>query len=358
MGRGMPKVLVTGGAGFIGANLVRRLAATDAYEVVVLDKLTYAGNLDNIRELVDARDVAFHKGDVCDPVAVRRALKGCDLVVHLAAETHVDRSIEEAGTFVTTDVYGTFVVLEAARRAGVSRVLHMSTDEVYGEAQDGPSGEDAPLRPKSPYAASKAGADRLAYAYHATHRLPVVIARCVNNYGPWQHPEKAIPLFAICALLDHPAPVYGTGENVREWIQVDDHCAALQALLEADGVEGETFNIGTGERRTTLEVAEAVLAAMGKGRDLLAAVPDRPGHVKIHAVDSAKIRRATGWTPVHRFDDAVSDVVRWYAEHVAWWRATLLGSARTYFEARHPDLVAAAERLPGGPRRPGRRVKP
>jgi dTDP-glucose 4,6-dehydratase len=341
----MQRLLVTGGAGFIGANFVRLLAAETGYELVVLDKLTYAGNVENIRELVDAGRVVFRQGDVCDAKAVAKAMEGCDGVVHFAAETHVDRSIAEAGTFVTTDVYGTFVLLEAARKVGVDRFLHISTDEVYGEAGEAPCREDAPLMPKSPYAASKAGADRLAYAYYATYDVPVVITRCVNNYGPWQHPEKAIPLFAICALLDQPLPVYGTGENRREWIHVDDHCRALLALLETEGVEGETFNIGTGERRSTKEVAEAVVDALGKSRDLLAFVDDRPGHVLSHAVDSGKLREATRWAPRHTFEASLPAVVEWYAHHTKWWRATMRGTARAYFEGRHPRLLAAAKRF-------------
>ncbi len=251
----------------------------------------------------------------------------------------------EAGTFVTTDVYGTFVLLEAARRAGVQLFLHISTDEVYGEAGDGPCTEEAPLMPKSPYAASKAGADRLVYAYHSTYGLPIVITRCVNNCGPWQHPEKAIPMFTICALLDQPLPIYGSGENMREWIHVEDHCRALLKLLEGGGPKGEVFNIGTEERKSTLEVAKAVLDALGKPHDLISFVKDRPGHVRSHAVDSRKLRRASGWSPSHHFNDALPEVVDWYSERTPWWRATVLGTARDYFESRYPRVVAAAEQL-------------
>ncbi|MFQ5919631.1 MAG: dTDP-glucose 4,6-dehydratase [Thermoplasmata archaeon] len=341
----MQRLLVTGGAGFIGANFVRLLAKEADHDLVVFDKLTYAGNIANIQDLVDAGEVTFHQGDVTDTGAVKEAMAGCDGVIHFAAETHVDRSIAEAGTFVTTDVYGTFVLLEAARRLGVDRFLHISTDEVYGEAGDADSTEDSPLRPKSPYAASKAGADRLAYAYHATYGLPVIISRCVNNYGPWQHPEKAIPLFALSALLDEPLPVYGTGENRREWIHVEDHCRALRLLLEQEGLEGRVFNIGTGERRSTLQVAEAIVKALGQSPDLITLVEDRPGHVLSHAVDSARVRIDTGWTPAHSLEESLGSVVGWYSDHVPWWRTTLLGSARSYFETRHPGLVAAAEAL-------------
>ncbi|MDX1534880.1 MAG: dTDP-glucose 4,6-dehydratase [Thermoplasmata archaeon] len=341
----MERLLVTGGAGFIGANFVRLLAKEADYDLVVLDKLTYAGNLANIQELVDGGEVTFHQGDITDARAVREAMKGCDGVVHFAAETHVDRSIVEAGTFVTTDVFGTFVLLEAARRQGVERFVHISTDEVYGEAEGEDSTEEASLRPKSPYAASKAGADRLAYAYHATYGLPVVITRCVNNYGPWQHPEKAVPLFTLAALLNEPLPVYGTGENRREWIHVEDHCRALRTILEHPSLEGQVYNIGTGERKSTLQVAEAVLEALDKPKDLISLVDDRPGHVLSHAVDSARVRIDTGWTHSHTFEASLAGVVRWYADHILWWRSTLLGSARNYFEARHPRLIAAAEEL-------------
>ncbi|MFQ5908937.1 MAG: dTDP-glucose 4,6-dehydratase [Thermoplasmata archaeon] len=339
----MERLLVTGGAGFIGANFVRLLAAESDYDLVVLDKLTYAGNLANIQALIDTGNVTFQQGDITDPGAVKGAMEGCDGVVHFAAETHVDRSISEAGTFVTTDVYGTFVLLEAARRLGVERFLHISTDEVYGEAGEIDCTEDAPLRPKSPYAASKAGADRLAYAYHATYDLPVVITRCVNNYGPWQHPEKAIPLFALSGLFDMPLPIYGTGENRREWIHAEDHCRALRLLLEGEDLEGRVFNIGTGERRSTLQVAEAVLRALDRPRDLIALVNDRPGHVLRHAVDSARVRIETGWAPTHTFEASLPTVVKWYANHAPWWRTTVVESARDYFESRHPELLAAIE---------------
>ena len=334
------RLLVTGGAGFIGSNFVR-MAVKKGRDVVVLDKLTYAGNLENLRDLLDAGRIQFLKGDVCDPASVSEAIRGADAVVHFAAETHVDRSVMEAGDFVRTDVLGTHVVLEAARRENVGRLVHISTDEVYGESGRTPSRETSALNPRSPYAASKAGADRLAYSYHETYGLPVVITRCVNNYGPYQHPEKAIPLFAICAIAGVKLPVYGTGRNRREWIHAEDHCSALFALLTRRGVEGETFNIGTGERRSTLDVAAGVVDALDKPRTLIGRVADRPGHVASHAVDSGKLRRATAWRPRRSFDRELPKVVAWYAEHVPWWRATILGSARAYFVERYPGLVPA-----------------
>jgi dTDP-glucose 4,6-dehydratase len=338
------RILVTGGAGFIGSNFAR-LAVRKGHDVVVFDMLTYAGNIENIRDLLDAGKIEFVQGDVCDARAVREVVRGCDGIVHFAAATHVDRSILEAGTFVQTDVVGTYVLLEAARKENVARFEHISTDEVYGESGPRPSREDSPLRPKSPYAASKAGADRLAYAYHATYEMPVVITRCVNNYGPYQHPEKAIPLFTICALVGHPLPVYGSGRNRREWIHVDDHAEALLAVLRAKGVEGETFNIGTGERRSTIHIARAVVDALEKPRSLIGRVADRPGHVMSHAVDSGKIRRRIGWKPTRTFAAGLPETVRWFVDHPAWWLKTLMGTARVYFEERYPGLIPAVEKL-------------
>ncbi len=340
----MTRLLVTGGAGFIGSNFTR-IARRRGYEVRVLDKLTYAGNLENLRDLLDADRIEFIRGDVCDARAVARAVRGCDSIVHFAAETHVDRSILEAGTFVRTDVYGTYVMLEAARKANVDRVLHISSDEVYGEAKGRPSREEDPLNPKSPYAASKAGADRLVYAYHETYGVPAVVTRCVNNYGPFQHPEKALPLFTICALLGHPIPVYGTGRNRREWIHVDDHCAALFAVLRHRGLEGEVFNIGTGEQLSVLELAAAVTESVGAPRDLVEFIRDRPGHVARHAVDSARIRRVAGWRPKRSVRTGIPQTVEWFRENTAWWRSVILGSARAYFRQRLPELTRLVSRL-------------
>jgi len=340
----MTRLLVTGGAGFIGSNFAR-IAVKKGYEVRVLDKLTYAGNRENLRDLLDAGKIEFVQGDVCNARTVARSLQGCDSIVHFAAETHVDRSIMEAGTFVRTDVFGTYRLLEASRKANVDRFLHISTDEVYGEAKGRPSTEMDPLNPKSPYAASKAGADRLAYAYFETYDVPAVVTRCVNNYGPRQHPEKALPLFTICALLGHPLPVYGSGRNRREWIHVDDHCAALFAVLRHRGLEGRVLNIGTGEQLSVLQLAHAVTEAVGAPRDLIEFVRDRPGHVARHAVDSARIRRMTGWRPRRSIRIGIPQTVEWFRENPTWWRSVILGSARTYFRQRLPKLT----RLVGQP---------
>jgi dTDP-glucose 4,6-dehydratase len=326
----MTRLLVTGGAGFIGSNFTRR-AVNQGHEVVVLDKLTYAGNLENLRDLLDAEKIDFVKGDVCDRALVDRLAKQADSLVHFAAETHVDRSILEAGDFVQTDVVGTFSVLEACRKAEVDRMVFISTDEVYGEAEGEPCREDAPLMPRSPYAASKAGADRLAFSYFATYGLPVVISRCTNNYGPYQHPEKLIPLFVTNALEDKSLPVYGTGKNTRDWIHVDDHCAALDLLLEAKGVEGEVFNIGASEEHSVNEIAAAILKALGKPKSLLKTVSDRPGHVRRHAVDVRKIRSKLRWRPSRSFAEGLEETVQWYREHETWWKATKSGAFQEYY---------------------------
>jgi dTDP-glucose 4,6-dehydratase len=332
------RILVTGGAGFIGSNfvhhLLRALPDVPDVRVVVLDKLTYAGNRENLADVWDDARFAFVHGDICDRAAVQRAMHGADWVVNFAAETHVDRSIVAAGAFVRTDVEGTYTLLEAARAAGVARFVQISTDEVYGnaEAPDGtsrPSLESDALKPLSPYAASKAGADRLAFAYWATYGLPVVITRCSNNYGPYQYPEKQLPLFITNALANRPLPVYGDGANTRDWIHVDDHCAALLLLLgaPAEQVVGEVFNIGAGEERSILDNARTVLAALGlpnaDADERITFVADRLGHVRRHAVDAAKLRERLGWQPQVGFAAGMAQTVAWYQAHTAWLEQVL-----------------------------------
>lgn len=318
--------LVTGGAGFIGSNFVQSLLASrPEYQVVVLDKLTYAGNLENLDPVrLDPR-FRFVQGDICDARVVREVMRGCDWVVNFAAETHVDRSIEDPGAFVRTDVEGTYTLLEAARDAGIARFVQISTDEVYGnaEAPDGtsrPSLETDALKPLSPYAASKAGADRLAFSYWATYDLPVVITRCSNNYGPYQYPEKQLPLFIANAMAGRPIPVYGDGKNTRDWIHVLDHAAALLAVLEAPEADvlGEVFNVGAAEERSILENAQLVLDLLGKPHDLITFVPDRLGHVRRHAVDSTKLTARLGWRPTIPFERGMAETVTWYQTHTEW----------------------------------------
>ncbi len=327
-------VLVTGGAGFIGSTFARELLRQhEDVRVTVLDKLTYAGNPATLafQGLEGNPRFRFQRGDICAPADVATAMAGCTHVVNFAAETHVDRSIGDAGGFIQTDMYGVYVLLEEARRAGLARVLHISTDEVYGEVMEGTSTEDAPLVPRNPYAASKAGGERLAYSYFATYGVPVVITRCSNNYGPFQYPEKLIPLFVTNALENQPLPVYGTGRNVRDWIHVDDHVEALLAVLALPGAEGEVFNIGGRTERSVLEIAAVLLETLEKPASLLQHVGDRLGHDRRYAIDDSKLRARTGWTPRHDFEAGLRHTVRWYAENRAWWEPIRSGEFREYY---------------------------
>lgn len=331
----MKRLLVTGGMGFIGSNFVKyMLREHDDVRIVNLDKLTYAGNPENLKDLKDRR-YRFVEGDVCDKGVVDKVVSKCDAIVHFAAETHVDRSIMYAGDFVTTDVFGTFVLLEAARKHKVQRFVHISTDEVYGEAVGRPSKENDALMPKSPYAASKTGADRLAFSYFWTYDLPVTITRCTNNYGPYQYPEKLIPLFVTNAIDDLPLPVYGTGRNTRDWIFVEDHCQAIDMVLESKDVEGEVFNVGSGEEKSVLDIASLILSYLNKPDDLMRFVQDRPGHVTRHAVDAAKIRKRLGWTPRRTFEAAMRTTVDWYRDNQEWWRPIKSGEFKKYYEKQY-----------------------
>jgi dTDP-glucose 4,6-dehydratase len=327
------RLLVTGGAGFIGSNFARMaIARWPGARVHVLDALTYAGNQRNLEDVVDAARLSFQHGDIRDPKAVAQAMEGVTHVVNFAAESMVDRSIDDPGSFVLTDTYGAFVLLEEAKKRGVRRFVQISTDEVYGEVLEGASTEESALIPRNPYAASKAGGDRLAYAYFATYGLPVVITRCSNNYGPYQYPEKLIPLFVTNALEDQPLPVYGTGKNVRDWIHVEDHCEAVAMLLEADGVEGETFNIGAGNELDVLKITGTILDRLGKPATLIRHVEDRPGHDRRYAVDSAKLTRRTGWSPRHSFEQGIADTIDWYGARRDWWEPIKAGEFRAYYE--------------------------
>jgi dTDP-glucose 4,6-dehydratase len=314
------RILVTGGAGFIGSNFVRYVArAHPSWEIVVLDKLTYAGRRENLAGLEERAGFRFVQGDIADPQAVADVLPGCDYVANFAAETHVDRSLYDAGSFITTDVYGTFVLLEAARRApGLKRFVQISTDEVYGSVESGSSTESDPLMPRNPYSASKAGADRLAYSYWATYQVPVIVTRASNNYGPYQFPEKIIPLFVTHALEDIPLPLYGDGMNVRDWLHVDDHCRAVDLLLEK-GAPGETYNVGGGNEVPNLDLTRRILGLLGKPETLIRRVADRPGHDRRYSLDCARLR-GLGWSPQVPFDAGLRATVDWYRANEAWWR--------------------------------------
>jgi len=314
------KILVTGGAGFIGSNFVRHVArARPDWEIVVLDKLTYAGRRENLAGLEGHPGFRFVKGDIADPQAAAAVLPGCEYVVNFAAETHVDRSLYDAGSFIMTDVYGTFVLLEAARRApGLKLFVQISTDEVYGSVETGSSTESDALMPRNPYSASKAGADRLAYSYWATYRVPVIVTRASNNYGPYQFPEKIIPLFVTHAIDGIPLPLYGDGLNVRDWLHVDDHCRAIDLLLEK-GVPGETYNVGGGNEVANIELTRRILGLLGQPETLIRRVTDRPGHDRRYSLSCARLR-GLGWSPQVAFDAGLRATVDWYRANEAWWR--------------------------------------
>jgi len=338
----MRTILITGGAGFIGSNFVRHVLATHDYQVINLDKLTYAGNLDNLRDVADDKRHRFVQGDICDRELAGRLMAEADAVVNFAAETHVDRSIEDPGVFIQTDVFGTYVLLDAARHAGIERFLHVSTDEVYGQSLgEQRFRERDPFRPRSPYSASKAGGELQCRAFFETYGLPVVIARPANNIGPRQHLEKAVPLFATNALDDQPLPVYGRGEQVRDRLYVDDHCEALDLLLHR-GELGEAYNISAGNERTNLEVAETVLELLEKPKSLIRFVEDRPGHDERYSMDDAKLR-ALGWAPRHDFDAALQKTVAWYRDNRWWWEKVKSGEYRDYYVRMYERRLAEAK---------------
>ncbi len=312
------KQLVTGGAGFIGSNYVRFVLRETDDEVVVYDALTYAGNLSTLRDVDDDPRYSFVKGDICDPATLEEAMAGVDAVVHFAAESHVDRSIVGSDDFVNTNCFGTNVVMDAARRLEIGRVVHIGTDEVYGSVEVGSSTEDDPLEPRSPYSASKAGSDLIALSYHHTHGLPVTVTRCTNNFGPYQYPEKAIPLFTTNLLDGGKVPLYGDGLNERDWIYVDDHCAGVHLVLHA-GKPGDIYNIGAGNETPNRVLVDKLLALLGKDESSVDYVADRLGHDRRYSVDITKIT-ALGWTKQRTLDEALEATVEWYRANEWWWR--------------------------------------
>jgi dTDP-glucose 4,6-dehydratase len=328
------RLLVAGGAGFIGSNFIRHVLRTHPDDTIVnFDKLTYAGNLQNVADVAGDPRYRFLHGDICDAKAVRDALPGVDAVINFAAQSHVDRSLAEPDEFVRTDVFGVFTLLEAVRELRIPRFLHISTDEVYGSLAQGSAREADAVRPSNPYSASKAGGDLLALAYRHTHQLPVLITRSSNNFGPYQYPEKVIPLFITNALEDEPLPLYGDGRNVRDWLYVLDNCEAIDLVLRR-GADGEVYNIGGGHEVENVVLTRQILTLLGKPQSLIKPVKDRPGHDRRYSVDSAKIQ-ALGWQPRHRFDEALAETVRWYREHEAWWRPLKSGEFRNYYQQHY-----------------------
>lgn len=311
------RLLVTGGLGFIGSNFIRfMLEKYPDYRITNLDLQTYAGNPDNLKGIENS-NYKFIRGDICDRNIVEKVIQNVDVVVHFAAESHVDRSIDDASAFVRTNVLGTFVLLDSALKHNIKTFIHISTDEVYGSISKGSFTENDILTPSSPYSSSKAGSDLLARSYFITHKLPVIITRCTNNFGPYQYPEKLIPLFITNLIENKKVPVYGTGKNVRDWIYVEDHCKAVDFVLHKGNV-GEIYNIGGGAEKTNLEITEKILNMLEKDDSMVEYVKDRPGHDLRYSLDCTKLRRL-GWAPEHEFEDALYDTVRWYSENRWWW---------------------------------------
>ena len=332
------KILVTGAAGFIGSNFVFHMRkAHPEYDIIALDSLTYAGNLETLAPVMEEDHFTFVRCDITDREGVRKVFEEHhpDVVVNFAAESHVDRSIEDPGVFLRTNILGTQVLMDACREFGIRRFHQVGTDEVYGDLPlDRPDlffTEDLPLQASSPYSASKASADLLTMAYHRTYGLPVTISRCSNNYGPYQFPEKLIPLMIANALADNPLPVYGTGENVRDWLYVEDHCRAIDMILE-NGKVGEVYNIGGHNERSNLDVVKTILKQLGKPESLITFVGDRKGHDLRYAIDPSKIHGELGWMPETKFDDGICQTIDWYLNNESWWKNIISGDYMEYYE--------------------------
>ncbi len=330
----MRRILVTGGAGFIGSNFIRyMLQKYKDIEIINLDKLTYAGNLENLKDIESDSRYRFVKGDICEGPLVDNLVRESDIVINFAAESHVDRSIGKPDDFIQTDIFGTFQLLEASRKHGVDRFIQISTDEVYGSIDKGLFEETDPLMPSSPYSASKAGADRLVYSYYITYNLPILITRASNNYGPYQYPEKLISLFVTNAIEDKPLPIYGDGLNVRDWLYVTDHCSAIDFVLN-HGRTGEVYNVGGGNEKTNLEITELILNALEKPETLKTFVKDREGHDRRYALSIQKIREL-GWQPEYIFEDAIIETITWYKENREWWTKLKSGEYLDYYKSHY-----------------------
>lgn len=336
----MKNIFVTGGAGFIGSNFVRFVLKNTDYSVVNFDALTYAGNLENLTDIENDSRYKFVKGDICNAEEVEKALteNEIDTIVNFAAESHVDRSILGSKDFIVTNVLGTQTLLDLFKNLGLEKFLQVSTDEVYGSLpEDKPElkfTESTPITTNSPYSASKAGADLLCNAYHHTHGLPILITRCSNNYGPYQFPEKLIPLMIAKALNNEQLPVYGDGKNIRDWLYVDDHCSGILAVLEKGNL-GEVYNIGGNNEWYNIDIVKLILEKLGKGEDLITYVKDRPGHDRRYAIDSSKIMNELGWSPVYQFPEGIEMTINWYKENESWWKKVMTGEYKKYYEKNY-----------------------
>jgi dTDP-glucose 4,6-dehydratase len=336
----MKNILVTGGAGFIGSNFVHLMMNKyPDYTIVNFDALTYAGNLENLTAIKEKKNYVFVKGDICNKQQVAGVFRkySIDSVVHFAAESHVDRSIIGPALFVQTNVVGTNVLLDVSRESGIKRFLHVSTDEVYGSLEaTGYFTEETPMHPNSPYSASKASSDMLVLAYQHTFGFPGIVTRCSNNYGPYQFPEKLIPLLIANALNDKAIPVYGDGSNVRDWLYVEDHCSALDVVLHK-GIAGDVYNIGGNNEWKNIDIVKLVLKEIGKPESLITFVKDRPGHDKRYAIDAAKIEKDLGWTPAHQFENGIKKTIRWYLDNKQWWERIISGEYKKYYEQQYGE---------------------
>jgi len=342
------KILVTGGAGFIGSNFIRHLLSLDrGYSIVNLDKLTYAGNLANLRSVAENPSYRFLKGDICDPVVVAEAMRDCDVVVHFAAESHVDRSIYDPVAAIATNVTGTFVLLQVARQMKVRRFVHISTDEVYGDLPSGASSnEEFPLQPSSPYSASKASADLLVRSFVRTYGLPAIVTRASNNYGPYQFPEKFLPLIITNALQGKKLPVYGDGLQQRDWLHVTDHCRGILAVLESGRV-GEIYNIGGTDIVDNLTMLHRVLKIVNQPESLITFVADRPGHDRRYALDCSKIQKELGWRPIISLEEGLRETIDWYVANSEWVSAVHAGDYRDYYSRYYENRAASLQALTG-----------
>lgn len=336
------KIFLTGGAGFMGSNMIHYLLRNyPDVEIVNFDALTYAGNLANLADVADDPRYTFIRGDITNAEEVDAAIQGADIVLNYAAETHVDRSIMGAKAFIDTNIHGVYTLLEAVNKHGIKKMVHVSTDEVFGHVDEGETHEDSPFKPRSPYSASKAGGDHLAYAYFVTYGTPVIVTHSVNFYGPYQFPEKLIPLFSLNLMEGKKVPVYGDGMQVREWIYTEDHCRAIDAIMQKGRV-GEVYNIGTGYRVPNLDITNQLLALSGRDESFIEHVKDRPGHDRRYAIDSSKLRTELGWAPETSFEDGLAKTFNWYKQHEDWWAPIRSGEYLNYYNTWYKDNLNAS----------------